>query len=158
MKGLQTLHEASLVRQQHTEECEAGGNVQIHDRPSRKEARSKKKHDRCGRNVEDSSNEAGGDDETYDKPSHKEVRSKKSMIIVKEKWMVVPMRQVVTIKLLTGLAPRRRDLRKSTIVVEEKWMMAPMKMMVDLQHMLLLLMMMPRLIVKVTTCSFLQCG
>jgi 3-dehydroquinate synthase class II len=72
MKGLQTLHEASLVRQQHTEEYEAGGDVQIHDRPSRKEA-----------------------------------RSKKSMIVVEEMWKIVPMRQVVTMKLMTSPAIRR---------------------------------------------------
>jgi hypothetical protein len=93
--------------------------------------------------VEDSSDEAGGDEETHDKPSPKEARSKKKHDCVEEKWMVVPIRQVVTIKLLTGPAPRRRDLRKSTVVVEKKWMMAPMKMMVDLQCILLLLMMMP---------------
>jgi hypothetical protein len=53
----------SLVRQQHTEEYEAGGDVQIHDRPSRKELRYKKSMIV----VEESSNEAGGDDETHDK-------------------------------------------------------------------------------------------
>jgi 3-dehydroquinate synthase class II len=72
MKGLQTLHEASLVRQQHMEEYEAGGDVQIHDRPSRKEA-----------------------------------RSKKSMIVVEEMWKIVPMRQVVTMKLMTSPTIRR---------------------------------------------------
>jgi predicted ATPase len=62
----------SLVRQQHTEEYEAGGDVQIHDRPS-----------------------------------GKKVRSKKSMIVVEEMWKIVPMMQVVTMKLMTSSATRR---------------------------------------------------
>jgi hypothetical protein len=56
---------------------EAGGDDETHDKPSHKEARSKKKHDRCGRKVDGGSNEADGDDQTLDRPSPKEVRSKK---------------------------------------------------------------------------------
>jgi hypothetical protein len=44
---------------------EAGGDDQTLDRPSSKEARSKKKHDRCGRKVDDGSNEDDGRPSAY---------------------------------------------------------------------------------------------
>jgi hypothetical protein len=56
---------------------EAGGDEETHDKPSPKEARSKKKHDCRGRKVDGGSNKAGGDDQTLDRPNPKEERSKK---------------------------------------------------------------------------------
>jgi hypothetical protein len=43
------------------------------------------------------------------------------------------MRQVVTMKLMTNRATRRRDLRKSTIIGEEKWMVVPMGQVVTIK-------------------------